>query len=124
MLAFMPFGPLIPSPKTLLLTLYLSNNHILVTHRINKGIVDSLMLYALAIGFFQQAIYPFQKPVQRLWMGVMACGIIYGFLPFTIVQLGINSFALVIIIMAVDGYLQSYAWPNLLMLVNSQYDNK
>jgi hypothetical protein len=42
------------------------------------------MLYALAIGYLQQIIYPFKRPVRALWLGVLFCGIVYAFLPLTI----------------------------------------
>lgn len=88
------------------------------------GIIDSLMIYALALGFFQQAVLPFSKPVQALCIGLFFSGLIYSFIPLTVSTIRWKSFGAVAFLMCIDGYFQSFAWPNLLMLVNSQYDNK
>lgn len=82
------------------------------------------MLYALALGYLQQAIFPFAKPVFALGMGLLLTAVFYVLIPVALGAFTEQSFVLLCILMSIDGYWQSYSWPNLLMLVNSQYDNK
>jgi sugar phosphate permease len=82
------------------------------------------MLYALAIGFFQQTILPFSRPVVALGIGLLLTAFVYVLVPILVNAFVPQSFVILCILMCINGYFQSYAWPNLLMLVNSQYDNK
>jgi sugar phosphate permease len=82
------------------------------------------MLYALAIGYFQQAVYPFTRPVFALGMGLIFTAIFFMLIAVALTVFVSHTFAILCILMSIDGYFQSYAWPNLLMLINSQYDNK
>lgn len=82
------------------------------------------MLYALAIGFFQQTVMTFVRPIRMLGIGLLLSGLVYALLPISIVQMQMHYFAFLVVLMSVDGYFQSYVWPNLLMLINSSYDNK
>jgi sugar phosphate permease len=82
------------------------------------------MIYALALGFFQQAVLPFGKPVQALGLGLLLTSFFYLLIPICLSAYEAQSFALLCVLMSIDGYFQSFAWPNLLMLVNSQFDNK
>jgi sugar phosphate permease len=82
------------------------------------------MLYALAIGFFQQAIFPFTRTVLPLGMGLIFTAFFFLLVPITLSAFSSGSFAILCVLMGIDGYFQSYVWPNLLMLINSQYDNK
>lgn len=82
------------------------------------------MIYALALGFFQQAVLPFGKPVQALGLGLLLTALFYLLIPICLSAYEAQSFALLCVLMTIDGYFQSFAWPNLLMLVNSQFDNK
>lgn len=82
------------------------------------------MLYALALGFFQQTLVPFSRPVLALTFGLMLTAVFYVLIPVCLTSSVGKSFALLCILMSFDGYFQSYVWPNVLMLVNSQFDNK
>ena len=82
------------------------------------------MLYAVAIGFFQQVIYPFTRTVLPLGIGLIFTSFFFLLVPITLTAFVSRSFNILCVLMSIDGYFQSYAWPNLLMLINSQYDNK
>lgn len=82
------------------------------------------MLYALALGFFQQTILPFAKPVFALGIGLLLTALFFILIPILLNAFVGQSFVILCILMCLDGYFQSFAWPNLLMLINSQYDNK
>jgi len=82
------------------------------------------MIYALAIGYFQQAVVPFSRPVLALVCGLMLTALFYILIPICLISSSAQSFAILCVLMSIDGYFQSYTWPNLLMLVNSQFDNK
>jgi sugar phosphate permease len=82
------------------------------------------MLYALALGFFQQTIFPFARPVLALSLGMLLIALFFVLIPVLVNAFLAQSFAILCVLMSIDGYFQSYAWPNLLMLVNSQFDNK
>jgi sugar phosphate permease len=80
------------------------------------------MLYALSIGFLQQVFFPFPRPVLALTIGLFLTATLYACIPIAL--LSINLFLVLAILITLNGYFQSYAWPNLLMIVNSQYDSK
>lgn len=82
------------------------------------------MLYALALGFFQQAVFPFSRPVLALSIGLLLTALFFILIPILLTAFEDQSYAILCVLMCLDGYFQSYAWPNLLMLVNSQFDNK
>ena len=82
------------------------------------------MLYALALGFLQQAIFPFPKPVFALAIGLLLTAIFFILIPVALSVCVSGCFAILCVLMSIDGYFQSFAWPNLLMLINSQFDNK
>jgi sugar phosphate permease len=82
------------------------------------------MLYALALGFLQQAIFPFPKPVFALAIGLLLTAIFFALVPVALTSCVSGCFAILCVLMCIDGYFQSFAWPNLLMLINSQFDNK
>lgn len=82
------------------------------------------MLYALALGFFQQTIFPFSRPVLALSIGLLLTALFFILIPILLTIFEDQSYAILCVLMCLDGYFQSYAWPNLLMLVNSQFDNK
>ena len=86
------------------------------------GIVDALMLLFLGIGHFLHAIKPIRKPVLTLWVAMILCGINYEMIS---ICMGIKSFAnlpILCILMCVNGFLQSYTWPNLLMIINFRFN--
>jgi sugar phosphate permease len=82
------------------------------------------MIYALAVGYFQQTVLPFSRPVLALSWGLMLTAFFYILIPIFLTSSFLQSFAILCVLMSIDGYFQSYTWPNLLMLVNSQFDNK
>lgn len=88
----------------------------------SMGIVDCLMLSFLGIGHFIHAIYPISRPVKYLWMGTIACGINYAFIPFCMLFPSLTNIYMLSALMSVNGFLQSYTWPNLLMIIHSHFD--
>lgn len=77
------------------------------------------MLYAIAIGFFQQSIFPFSRVVFTLGIGLLLTAFFFILIPVTLTNIASGSFVVLCVLMCIDGYFQSYAWPNLLMLINS-----
>lgn len=51
------------------------------------------------------------------------CGISYGLIPFCI-DSHLNNIIALSILMAINGFIQSYTWPNLLMIVHEKWDQK
>ena len=87
------------------------------------GIIDALMLCFLGIGHFLHAIYPIKKPVESLWFfGMILCGINYGIIPFVMNVGALTNIYVLAIFMCINGFLQSYTWPNLLMIINSRFN--
>jgi sugar phosphate permease len=82
------------------------------------------MLYALAIGFFQQAINPYSRPVLTMTVGLFLTAFFFLLIPLLISAFSLQAFSILCVLMSLDGYFQSYVWPNLLMVVNSYFDNK
>lgn len=82
------------------------------------------MLYTLALGFLQQVLFPFKNPVHSLAIGMFLTAFFYVLIPTLLGAFVAQSFVILCVLMCIDGYFQSYAWPNLLMLINTQYDNK
>ena len=76
------------------------------------------MLFALALGYLQQSVFPLAYPVRALVICMILCAIFYAFIPITIIWFHFTSLAILCVLMSLSGYFQSYAWPNILMLVN------
>jgi len=76
------------------------------------------MLFALALGYLQQSLFPLSYPVRALVICMIFCAIFYALIPITIIWMNLTSLALLCVLMSFSGYFQSYAWPNILMLVN------
>lgn len=88
------------------------------------GIVDALMLTFLGIGHFLHAIKPIKRPVSSLWVAMIICGINYGLIPgFTAIE-ALSNIYIIALIMCFNGFLQSFTWPNLLMIINSKYSSE
>ncbi len=85
------------------------------------GIPDALMLLCLGIGHFTHAINPIKKPVTTLWIAMMLCGIVYATITICMSFKPLASIYTLSILMSINGYLQSYSWPNLLMLIHSKF---
>lgn len=86
------------------------------------GIVDSLMLTFLGIGHFLHALYPIKKPVLSLWVAMIVCGINYALIPGCLNISALTSIYVLSVLMCSNGFLQSYTWPNLLMIINSKFN--
>lgn len=87
------------------------------------GIVDALMLCFLGIGHFIHAIQPISKPVKTLWIAMIICGVNYGLIPLLLSWDPFANIYILCILMSINGFLQSYTWPNLLMIVNKKFDS-
>lgn len=88
------------------------------------GILDSLMLLFLGIGHFIHAISPIKRPVRSLWIAMVACSINYGAMPMLLNLKPFCNFYYLSLFMILNGFLQSYCWPTLLMIINSRYSSK
>lgn len=86
------------------------------------GIVDALMLTFLGVGHFLHALQPIKRPVKSLWIAMLICGINYGLIPLCMGFGPLGNIYVLSIFMCINGFLQSYTWPNLLMIVNSKFD--
>lgn len=86
------------------------------------GIVDSLMLTFLGLGHFLHALYPIKKPVLSLWIAMIVCGINYALIPACVNVSALANIYIVCVLMSFNGFLQSYTWPNLLMIINSRFN--
>lgn len=69
------------------------------------------------------AISPVEKPVKTLWIGMICCAISYALIPFCI-DSHLNNLPALSILMATNGFIQSYTWPNLLMVVHEKWDQR
>lgn len=49
------------------------------------------------------------------------CAISYAFIPFAIDN-QLNNLPTLMILMSINGFIQSYTWPNLLMIINQKWD--
>jgi sugar phosphate permease len=87
------------------------------------GIVDALLLSFLGIGHFLHALYPIKKPVMSLWIAMILCGINYEMIPLTLGIKPLANIYVLCICMSLNGFLQSYTWPNLLMIINSKFSS-
>lgn len=85
------------------------------------GIVDALMLCFLGIGHYMHAIRPIKRPVRSLFIAMIACGLNYGLIPGWMNVNFLASIYALSVLMCINGFLQSYTWPNLLMIVNSRF---
>lgn len=84
------------------------------------GIVDSIMLLFIGIGNLVIAMYPLSKPIRALWIALLLCAIEYTFVPISMnLMSGTGAFVVLIILMGINGFLQSFTWPNLLPLVHT-----
>lgn len=86
------------------------------------GIPDALMLGFLGLGHFLHAVKTIDKPVKILWISLIICGINYALIPILMDIDFLSNLVVLCVLMSINGYLQSYTWPNLLMLVNSRFD--
>lgn len=89
----------------------------------NLGLIDTLMLLCLGAGHFYHTLSPIQKPVKSLWIGMIVCALSYSMVPFAIDH-NLNNLFTLMILMGINGFIQSYTWPNLLMIVNEKWDKK
>lgn len=88
------------------------------------GVLDSLMLLFLGIGHFIHAIKPMKKPIKCLWIAMLVCATNFIIMPILIDVSPFHSYFYLLIFVAVNGYVQSYTWPTLLMLINSKFSSK
>ena len=86
------------------------------------GVIDALMMVSLGIGHFVDAIRPTKTPVNDLLVGLVSCGLLYIVLCFCFNIEFLCNIWILALIMCINGYLQAYTWPNLLMIVHSQFD--
>lgn len=78
------------------------------------------MLLFLGIGNFFIAIVPLGRPVLLLWVTLILCGAEYGLVPITMTLMsGLGAYLLLFFLMGLSGFLQSFSWPNLLVLVHT-----
>ena len=75
------------------------------------------MLLCLGIGHFYHTLSPIEKPVKTLSIAMVACAISYSVIPYAIDHY-LNNLPTLMILMGINGFIQSYTWPNLLMIVN------
>lgn len=86
------------------------------------GIVDALMLCFLGIGHFYHAVRPIKQPVLSLWIGMILCGINYELIPLSMLSSSLANIYVLSVIMSINGFLQSYTWPNLLMIIHNNFN--
>lgn len=86
------------------------------------GIVDALMLSFLGIGHFLHALQPIKQPVKSLWIAMIICGINYGLIPLCMQFSPLANIYILSVFMCINGFLQSYTWPNLLMIIHSRFN--
>lgn len=80
------------------------------------------MLLFIGLGNFMIAIKPLSKPIRALWIALLLCGLEYCLVPISMDNLhGVAAFTVLLILMGLSGYLQSFVWPNLLPLVHSAF---
>lgn len=79
------------------------------------------MLLSLGIGFLYHALVPNKKPVRNLSIALLVCAITYAIVPFAIDN-GFNNIETILLLMTVNGFVQSFTWSNLLVIVNSRWD--
>jgi sugar phosphate permease len=82
------------------------------------------MLYALGVGYLQLSLLPFNRPVLGLTIGLLLAALFYILIPFFVTYIPSQSFVLLCVLMSFDGYFQSWVWPHILMLINTEFDNK
>jgi sugar phosphate permease len=80
------------------------------------GIVDALFLCFLGLGHLLHSAWPTSTPRRSLVVGLTLCSV--NFMAITMVLASSMASWLVLLLMAINGFLQSYTWPNLLELVN------
>lgn len=80
------------------------------------------MLAFLGIGHFIHTVHPIRKPVRTLWAAMILCGMNYLMIPVCMNIPGLKNFITLALFMCINGFLQSYTWPNLLMLIHSKFD--
>ena len=88
------------------------------------GPIDALMIAFLGLGHFLHAVYPVKKPVRTLWTGMLLCALNYSLIPVSMATSFLRNVYILSIVMCINGYLQSFTWPNQLMLVNSKFDSQ
>lgn len=88
------------------------------------GILDSLMLLALGLGHFLHAVKPMKRPVRNLWIAMFVSAINFAIMPLLLYFQFFQNYFYLCIFQLINGFVQSYAWPTLLMLINSQYCSK
>lgn len=81
------------------------------------------MLMSLGIGFLYHAIVPDKKPVRNLSLAMIICAITYAAIPFAIDH-ELNNIYTILALMSINGFVQSFTWSNLLVIVNSRWDRK
>lgn len=86
--------------------------------------VDSLMIYALSVGYLQLSIAPLSRPVLGLAVGMFMSAFFYTLVPVFVSALQTQAYLSLCILMSLSGYFQSWTWPHILMLINSEFDNK
>ena len=94
------------------------------TKRCYLGIVDALILLFLGIGHFVHAIFPIKNPVRSLWTGLLSCSVIMAVFAISFNMKELQNYWILAILMCFNGYMQSYTWPMLLMIVHSKFDPK
>lgn len=82
------------------------------------------MLVFLGIGHLIHAIYPVEQPVKYLWIGLLSCGSIFMVMAAVFEIQALTNIWVLAVLMCLNGYMQSYSWPMLLMIVHSQFDPK
>ena len=87
------------------------------------GVLDSLMLLALGLGHFMHAIYPLKRPVRCLWIAMLASAANFALMPYLLLFGQFQNMAYLCIFQLLNGFLQSYTWPTLLMIINSKYSS-
>ena len=80
------------------------------------------MLAALGLGHFLHTIKPINNKVRMLWIAVISCSIIYGCIPLATLFDFSRNIYVIGLLMSINGFLQSYTWPNLLVLVRNYFD--
>lgn len=82
------------------------------------GIPDALMLFFLGVGHFMHSMKPLKYPIKSLWMAMIVCGINYALLPIMMDVEYLNNFVILCVLMSINGFMQSYTWPTLLMTIS------
>jgi sugar phosphate permease len=78
------------------------------------------MLMSLGIGFLYHTFVPDKKPVRNLTLGLLFSAVTYAAIPIAF-SYDFKNIYVLLILMTVNGFAQSFIWSPLLVIVNSKW---